>query len=245
MLVTCGRARRGVGLRLARAFRRWVVELPLMFVDFYCRPGRNIAAGDIPRASAEELAIWGELSRWNALPHARMGEFGIDIQIRDGVANLLGCVAPSLRDTVQPNPCADGGVVEWEPSGITLQRAAHQLGFKSKRISRWNSKMAKVHTSQGLRVYADGGVALIGGLSGDFRETRQFSGAFNSARRNAGLLIIPALLIWRKWDSTPFRLRVASVLHSMATFWQTNGMLTRSGSATIILAPRTSLVGRL
>ena len=53
-----GRAKRGVGMRLARTFHRWLLERQFRTHSFYCRSEHNITADFLSRASVAELEEW-------------------------------------------------------------------------------------------------------------------------------------------------------------------------------------------
>ena len=58
MWTSHGKARKGVGLHLARTFHSWLITQQFRFYSFYCRSGRNVTAGLLSRASSEELEVW-------------------------------------------------------------------------------------------------------------------------------------------------------------------------------------------
>ena len=53
-----GGAKRGEGLQLTRTFRRWLHEQKFGMHSFYFRPGHNMAADFLTRASLIEIESW-------------------------------------------------------------------------------------------------------------------------------------------------------------------------------------------
>ena len=76
MRIAKGHAKKGAGLRLARAFRHWVIRSQFRYISPYCRSERNSPSGFLPRASVGEITDWADrngLTR--VLEFPKWGEF--------------------------------------------------------------------------------------------------------------------------------------------------------------------------
>ena len=139
-----GRARRGVGLRLTRAFHRWVISQPFRYGPFYCRPERNIAADFTSRANGDELLVWEEAQAMTRVdPADDWGTFRKDSRIQTDVFSSPS-IAPSTVFPVTTTASGADLVVEWQPSGFTLCRSALECGYHAAWISPRHSTMARI-----------------------------------------------------------------------------------------------------
>ena len=193
MWFTKGRARRGVGLRLTRAFHRWVISQSFRYGPFYCRSEHNISADFTSRASEEELLTWEATHDMTRIdPTAEWLDFCRPSQIQTDTT-LCAAPEPALATPVTPLNKV-GVVVEWQPSGYTLCRGAEECGFHTAWISPRHSTMARAPQSVGLTEYTDGPIDLLGGLAKDLREARQFWEVLQSYNCTVGILLTPNLI---------------------------------------------------
>ena len=190
-----GSARRGIGLRLTRAFRRWMLAQPFRFGSFYCRSDRNIAADFVPRASETDLSEW-------AITHG-MTRIDPALVWKDFCSqSKLNADTPSehgLEYSYQSQPSSSPQsskalVVEWHPSGFTLCQGALRQGFSSAWIAPRHTVMAKCAQRAGIFEYQSGPVALLGGLAKDLWEARQFWEVWNGLPCSLGILLTPRLI---------------------------------------------------
>ena len=194
-----GRSRRGVGLRLTRAFHRWTMARPFRYGSFYCRSERNVDADFVSRASDEELLTWETTQAITRVdPTAAWSQFRQASLIHSHVSS-----SPALEPQVTaPIPANQNGlIVEWKPSGSTLCHCASERGFRTAWISPRCSPIARIPHGVGLFEHVSGPVTMLGGLSKDLYEVRQFWEVLNSLQRPLGFLLTRNSSTSRKWSA--------------------------------------------
>ena len=194
MWFTKGRARRGIGLRLTRAFHRWMLAQPFRFGSFYCRSDHNINADLISRASEPELLAWAQTHGMTRIdPTLPWQEFCTQSLITSDVLPVQGIEYSPSAPVCNENPNT-AMVVEWQPSGFTLCQAALDQGFPTAWIAPRHTVTAKCAQRAGLFEYQSGQIALLGGLAKDLWEARQFWEVWNSLPCTVGILITPRMI---------------------------------------------------
>ena len=189
-----GRARRGVGLRLTRAFHRWMITESFRYGPFYCRSERNIAADYISRASGEELLVWESAHAMTRIdPTTCRTDFCLESKIRSDIVPAIA-PEPTWTPHVIATPQGVGLVVGWQPSGFTLCRSAHECGFRSAWIASRHSTLARIPQNYGISEYLSGAISPMGGLAKDLYEARQFWEVLKSSWCGLGILLTPRLI---------------------------------------------------
>ena len=165
-----GRARRGLGLRLTRAFHRWVISKAFRYASFYCRSERDIDADFISRATEDELRTWESANAMTRTdPLSVWLDFCTDSRMHYDIITSLA-PEPTLHYCSNTPSIKVGSIVEWQPSGYTLCRSADECGFNAAWIAPRHSTMARIPQNIGLCGYSSGPIPLMGGLAKDIRE---------------------------------------------------------------------------
>ena len=200
-----GRARRGIGLRLTRAFHRWMLAQPFRFGSFYCRSDRNMAADYISRASEDELEVWAATNGMTRIdPRIPRQEFCTQSNFTSDTLSSHGVeYSPPLLDSPSLTPNA-ALVAEWQPSGFTLCQGALEQGFSAAWIAPRHTVTAKCAQRAGLLEYQSGHIALLGGLAKDLWGARQFWEVWNGLPCTVGILLTPRTIDLAEMEFTCF-----------------------------------------
>ena len=217
-----GKAKRGVGSKLFRAFHMWLIRNSFRFFVFYSRSGRNFSPDFLSRAGSRKVEEWARVN-------------GMSRVNPRGAGGSFCCAAhspwPDWKHVEMPKNLIRSvpQIAEWQPGAFCLASATLASCITYTWINHRHARIARLVANSGLSEYSPRAIHFMGGLAKDFAEAERFANTFIGKGAERGILITPHLLDLAKVVSVTIMTGVRSKPLGMGTYWPSDGMSTLSG----------------